>query len=89
MTCLTEVVQVANYSCPNKTSIRDLNSMKTKYTEPESPSFTFKNEFARQRWELFHRAIGYAKQTNEAALVEADVDTPDAPQAAPRLTLVR
>jgi hypothetical protein len=63
--------------------------MKTKYTETESPAFTFKNEFARQRWELFHRAIAHAKQTNEAALIEADVDTLDAPPVAPRLTVVR
>lgn len=80
---------MANYSCPHKTSIRDLSSMKTKYTEPESPAFTFKNEFARQRWELFHRAIAHAKQTNEAALIDAEADTLEVAQVAPRLTVVR
>jgi len=62
--------------------------MKPKYTEPESPAFTFKNEFARQRWELFHRAIAHAKQSNEAALTETDVDAAEATPAVPRLTVV-
>ncbi|HNP37520.1 MAG TPA: hypothetical protein PKK10_16860 [Woeseiaceae bacterium] len=45
-------------------------SRKTKRTDaPESP---LKNESARQRWELFHRAIAHAKQLNDEALIEAD-----------------
>jgi hypothetical protein len=31
-----------------------------------------KNESARQRWELFHRAIAHAKQSNTNAMQEAD-----------------
>lgn len=80
---------MAKYSRSHTPSNRDFKSMKIKYTETESPAFTFKNEFARQRWELFHRAIAYAKQTNEAALIEADVDTVDEVHPAPRLTVVR
>jgi hypothetical protein len=31
-----------------------------------------KNEATRQRWELFHRAIAHAKQSNISAMQEAD-----------------
>jgi hypothetical protein len=31
-----------------------------------------KNEAARQRWDLFHRAIAYAKQSNAEAMVDGD-----------------
>lgn len=33
---------------------------------------TLKSESARQRWELFHRAIATAKQSNTSAMQEAD-----------------
>jgi hypothetical protein len=33
---------------------------------------SLKNEATRQRWELFHRAIALAKQSNADALDEAD-----------------
>jgi hypothetical protein len=33
---------------------------------------SLKNEGTRQRWELFHRAIALAKQSNADALDEAD-----------------
>ena len=89
MTCLTEVEQVPNYSSSHKTSFRDLNCMKTKCTEMESPPFTLKNESARQRWELFHRAIAFAKQTNEAALAEAEINSHESHSSAPKLTVVR
>lgn len=39
---------------------------------PHEPQFeALKNESARQRWQLFHRAIAHAKQSNYQAL-EAD-----------------
>lgn len=39
---------------------------------PDNPRFeALKNESARQRWQLFHRAIAHAKQSNYQAL-EAD-----------------
>lgn len=31
-----------------------------------------KNESARQRWDLFHRAIAHAKQSNEVAMRDDD-----------------
>lgn len=39
---------------------------------PDEPRFeALKNESARQRWQLFHRAIAHAKQSNYQTL-EAD-----------------
>jgi hypothetical protein len=38
----------------------------------ERPFDTLKSESARQRWELFHRAIAHAKQSNTAAMREAE-----------------
>ena len=38
---------------------------------------TLKNESARQRWELFHRAIAHAKQCNRKAMQEADKERGD------------
>lgn len=39
---------------------------------PDEPRFeALKNESARQRWQLFHRAIAHAKQSNYQALDEA------------------
>lgn len=37
-----------------------------------SNSETFTSEAVRQRWELFHRAIAYAKKSNSAALQESE-----------------
>ena len=60
-----------------------------------------KNESARQRWQLFHRAIAHAKQTNNAAqenrespddrpAQRSDIDA-DAPKgrSEPRLSIAR
>ena len=58
-------------------------------TENDSPAATFKSEAARQRWELFHRAIAHAKQTTAAPLPEADVQGGSGPQSPPFLTVVK
>jgi len=47
------------------------------------------NESARQRWELFHRAIAHAKESNNALLDDGDVVTVDTESAGPLLTIVR
>jgi hypothetical protein len=40
---------------------------------PDEPRFeALKNESARQRWQLFHRAIAHAKQSNYQALEQVD-----------------
>ena len=51
--------------------------MSNKCKEAESPVVFLKDETARQRWELFHRAIAHAKQSNVASLDE-DRDSGDA-----------
>ncbi|MDH3777546.1 MAG: hypothetical protein OES59_01890 [Gammaproteobacteria bacterium] len=64
-------------------------SMNNKHQNSESPVDSLKNESSRQRWELFHRAIAHAKESNNAALHEADTETGDAECAGPLLTIVR
>lgn len=63
--------------------------MSRKHKEIESPAATLKDEFARQRWDLFHRAIAHAKQSNNDALAETDGQSPDGGPAGPRLSIVR
>jgi len=63
--------------------------MSNKYTESESPVVALKNESSRQRWELFHRAIAHAKQSNAASLAADDGAANDARAVVPRLSIVR
>jgi hypothetical protein len=63
--------------------------MSDNHTENDSPAATLKSESARQRWELFHRAIAHAKQTTAAPLPEADVQSGSSQQSPPFLTLVK
>lgn len=63
--------------------------MSNKHQKSESPYNSLKNESARQRWELFHRAIAHAKESNNAALNEADTQAGDAECGGPLLTIVR
>lgn len=67
----------------------DFKSMPNKYTESESPAISLKNEAARQRWELFHRAIAQAKRSNNAALDEAEVGQTETQGSGPLLSVVR
>ena len=63
--------------------------MSKKHEKTDFPSETFTNDAVRQRWELFHRAITYAKESNNAALNEADTVGGDTENAGPILTIVR
>jgi hypothetical protein len=63
--------------------------MSNKHQKSESPVDSLQNESARQRWELFHRAIAHAKESNNAALNEADTPSGDAECAGPLLTIIR
>jgi hypothetical protein len=63
--------------------------MSNNHQKSESPVESLKNESARQRWELFHRAIAHAKESNNAALHEADAQSGDAECSGPLLTIVR
>ena len=48
-----------------------------------------KNESSRQRWEMFHRAIAHAKESNEAAVIETDLGSDEGNSGGPLLTIVR
>lgn len=61
--------------------------MSNKCSQNDSPVGSLKNERTRQRWEMFHRAIAHAKQSNVSAMQDADAaDTPK--KAGPVLTIV-
>ena len=62
--------------------------MSNKCKEAESPVVFLKDETARQRWELFHRAIAHAKQSNIAA-IDDDHDSGDPEGNGPFLSIVR
>jgi hypothetical protein len=63
--------------------------MSDNYSDNDSPVSALKSESARQRWEMFHRAIAHAKQTTAAQLPEADTQGGAPPQNAPLLTVVK
>jgi hypothetical protein len=63
--------------------------MSNKYKNTESPIDALKSESARQRWELFHRAIAHAKASNNASLAEADTHGGEVDSAGPLLTIIR
>ena len=62
--------------------------MSNKCKEAEQPVVFLKDETARQRWELFHRAIAHAKQSNVASL-DDDHDAGDPESGGPFLSIVR
>ena len=63
--------------------------MSKKQPKDESPIEALTSESARQRWELFHRAIAHAKESNNALLDDGDSRTADTESAGPLLTIVR
>jgi hypothetical protein len=63
--------------------------MSDNHTDNDSPAAALKSEAARQRWELFHRAIAHAKQTTAAPLPEADPQSGAGQQTPPLLTVVK
>ena len=63
--------------------------MSDNHQKTDSPVETLKNEASRQSWELFHRAIAHAKESDNAALHEADADIADTECAGPLLRVVR
>ena len=63
--------------------------MSNKHEKTDFPSETFKSDAVRQRWELFHRAIAHAKESNNAALQEVDTVSGETDNAGPILTIVR
>jgi len=63
--------------------------MSTKHSKNEAQTVSLKNESARQRWDLFHRAIAHAKQSNDDAMQDSDNDTGDGKGGGPLLSIVR
>jgi hypothetical protein len=63
--------------------------MSRKHKENEAPLVMLKNESSRQRWEMFHRAIAHAKESNEAAVIESDLGSDEGNSGGPLLTIVR
>ena len=62
--------------------------MSNKCKDAESPLVVLKDETARQRWELFHRAIAHAKRSNIDDL-DDDHDNGDSKSGGPVLSIVR
>lgn len=88
VTCLTEPKTVRHYSLLTNTNY-DYPSMSKKQVNSKSPVEALKSESARQRWELFHRAIAHAKESNAASMDETDTHVGDAESTGPLLTIVR
>lgn len=63
--------------------------MSNKCLQNESPVMTLKNESSRQRWELFHRAIAHAKQSNISAMQDADSTVGETKRPDPILSIAR
>ncbi len=63
--------------------------MSNNLKKSDSPVDALTSESARQRWELFHRAIAHAKESNNAAVYEADAQGRDTESSGPLLTIVR
>ena len=58
-------------------------------TPVESPVDSLTNEFARQRWDMFHRAIAHAKQSNDAEMRKTDTRAGDDEKSGPGISVVR
>jgi len=63
--------------------------MSSKLSQSESPVAGLKNEASRQRWELFHRAIAHAKQSNSDAMQQALPEDADSRHRRPILTIAK
>jgi hypothetical protein len=63
--------------------------MDTKFPTADSPVGALKNEAARQRWELFHRAIAHAKKSNIDAMEAAENAPKEHKVSGPLLSIAR
>ena len=63
--------------------------MSNKQSKHETSVEALTSESARQRWELFHRAIAHAKESNNALLDDGESRGVDTESAGPLLTIVR
>ena len=63
--------------------------MSDRFADNESPLAALKSDAARQRWELFHRAIAHAKQSTHSVLEESDEPAGEPKRKGPLLSIVR
>jgi hypothetical protein len=63
--------------------------MSDNYSKNESPLAALKSESARQRWDMFHRAIAHAKQSTTAALQDAEAPAGKPKRGGPVLTIIK
>lgn len=63
--------------------------MSNELLQSDSPAASLKNEESRQRWELFHRAIAHAKQSQLNAMQDADESVADSKRRGPVLSIAR
>ena len=63
--------------------------MLNKKQSTESQVDVLTSESARQRWEMFHRAIAHAKQSAHESLLEDENHSTDGEPVATRLSVVR
>ncbi len=56
---------------------------------PEPPLDSLTSDAVRQRWQMFHRAIAYAKESNHASLVDSDAQRGDTDGVEPLLSVIR
>lgn len=52
--------------------VREWTTGMSEKTNTTASTSGWKNESARQRWELFHRAIAHAKQSNVTHMAESE-----------------
>jgi hypothetical protein len=63
--------------------------MSDKHSKNDSPVGALQNESARQRWELFHRAISHAKNSNNRALQDSEMSSGDSEESRPLLSIAQ
>jgi len=63
--------------------------MSNNCSKNESPLSALKSESARQRWDMFHRAIAHAKQSNSAALQDTETPVSKPKRSGPLLSIAR
>jgi len=63
--------------------------MANKCLQNDLQPMAWKNEAARQRWELFHRAIEHAKQSNVSDMQDSDSDAGEVERPGPILSIAR
>ena len=90
--CLTEGRAQAAYSPKTDWLMERIlfgHRMSRNSKETDAPVLELKDDSARQRWEMFHRAIAHAKQSNLDAMDKHDMAANDASSGNSLLSVVR